>query len=76
MVLFLKNQLAWAQEKQIHWANQHCQPHPSYKIGDMIYVNAKHFANERNSKSLSMKNAEPWRIVKNINNKVYKLEIS
>ena len=41
----------------------------------MVYVDAKHFASEWDSKLLSMKNAGPWKIVKNIDNKAYKLEI-
>ena len=56
-VQFLQNQLVWAQEKQAHWANQNYQLHPEYKVGDMVYVDARHFASEKNSKSLSMKNA-------------------
>ena len=41
----------------------------------MVYVDARHFAGKRDSKSLSMKNAGPWKIVRNIANKAYKLEI-
>ena len=41
----------------------------------MVYVDAKHFASKRDSKLLSMKNIELWKIVRNINNKAYKLEI-
>ena len=41
----------------------------------MIYVNARHFASERDSKSLSMKNVGPWKIVCNIANKAYELDI-
>ena len=41
----------------------------------MVYVDARHFARQ-NSKSLSMKNAGPWKIVCNIDNKAYKLDIS
>ena len=58
MVQFLRDQLVWAQEEQAHWANQNRQPHPEYKVGDMVYVDARHFA-EQESKSLSMKNAGP-----------------
>ena len=72
---FLQNQLTWSQQEQAHWANQNCQPHPEYKVGDIVYVNARHFASKRDSKSLSMKNAGPWKIVCNIANKAYKLEI-
>ena len=74
-VSYLQDQLTWSQQEQAHWANQNCQPHPEYKVRDMVYVDAKHFASERDSKSLSMKNAGPWKIVRNIANKAYELEI-
>ena len=74
-VQFLRDQLVWAQEEQAHWANQNCQPHPEYKVEDMIYVDARHFASERDSKLLSMKNAGPWKIVCNIANKAYEVDI-
>ena len=41
----------------------------------MVYVNAWHFTGERKSKSLSMKNAGPWKILQNIANKAYELDI-
>ena len=41
----------------------------------MVYVDARHFASKRDSKSLSMKNARPWKIVCNIDNKAYELDI-
>ena len=56
---YLQDQLTWSQQEQAHWANQNCQPHPEYKVGDMVYVDARHFASKRGSKSLSMKNAGP-----------------
>ena len=39
-------------------------------------MDTKHFASKQNSKSLNMKNTEPWKIVRAIDNKAYKLEIS
>ena len=72
---YLQDQLTWSQQEQAHWANQNCQPHPEYKVKDMVYVDARHFASKKDSKLLSMKNAEPWKIVRNIANKAYKLEI-
>ena len=75
-VRFLQDQLVWTQEEQAHWANQNCQPHPEYKVSDMVYVDARHFSTcDRESKSLSLKNAEPWKIVRNIDNKTYELDI-
>ena len=75
MASFLQDQLVWAQKKQAHWANQNCQPHPGYKVEDMVYVDARHFASKKSNKSLSMKNVRPWKILWNITNKAYKLEI-
>lgn len=40
-----------------------------------MYVDAKHFASKRDSKSLNMKNAKSWKIIWNIANKAYKLDI-
>ena len=69
---FLQDQLTWSQQEQAHWANQNRQPHPEYKVGDMVYVDARHFsASEGKSKSLSLKNAGPWKIIRNIANKAY-----
>ena len=74
-VRFLQDQLVWAQEEQAHWANQNCQPHLEYRVDDMVYVNAMHFASERDSKLLSVKNAGPWKIICTIRNKAYELDI-
>ena len=41
----------------------------------MVYVDARHFASEKSSKSLSMKNAGLWKILRNIANKAYELNI-
>ena len=41
-----------------------------------MYIDARHFASERDKKSLDLKNAGPWKIVWNIDNKAYKLKIS
>ena len=72
----LQDQLTWAQEEQAYWANKQRQPHPELNVGDMIYVDARHFsASERGSKSLSLKNAGPWKIICNIANKAYELDI-
>ena len=40
-----------------------------------MYVDAGHFVSERDKKLLDLKNARPWKIVQNINNKAYKLAI-
>ena len=73
---FLQDQLTWSQQEQAHWANENRQPHPDYKVGDMVYVDARHFASKKASKLLSMKNAGPWKVIWNIGKKAYELDIS
>ena len=72
---WLQDELAWSQEEYERHANTHRQPHPEYRVGDEVYVNARHFAAERPSKSLGYKNAGPWRITRIIDNKAYELEL-
>ena len=72
---YLKEQLTWAQDDQAKYANRERQPHPEYKIGDKVYVNAKDFKLRRASKSLSSKNVGPWKIIRIIDNKAYELDI-
>ena len=36
-----------------------------------MYMNARHFAPERDKKLLDLKNARLWEIIQNINNKAY-----
>jgi hypothetical protein len=73
--LWLQDQLAWAQEEYERYANAHRQPHPEYRVGDQVYVDARHFAAERASKSLGYKNAGPWRVTRVIDGKAYELEL-
>ena len=59
----------------MRFANKISQLYPKYKIGDKMYVDARHCASERDKKLLDLKNTELWKIVQNINNKAYKLAI-
>jgi transposase InsO family protein len=72
---FLQDQLAWAQEDYEKHANKHRSPHPEYRVGDLVYVSAKNFASEQPSRSLGMKNAGPWEIIRVINNKAYEVKL-
>lgn len=72
---YLIERITAAQDDQEKHANVNRQPHPEYKIGDMVYVNAKDFTSDRQSRSLSSKNVGPWKIIRNINNKAYELDI-
>ncbi len=72
---WLQTQIAWAQEEMEWHANRTQQPHPEYWLGDEVYVDARHFAAERPSRSLGLKNAGPWKITRVIDNKAYELDI-
>ena len=71
----LQDQLVWAQQEQTYWADQHHQPHPDLKVGNLMYMDVRHFTTGWESKSLSSKNAGPWKIIRNIANKAYKLNL-
>ena len=76
MIAFLQDQLTWSQNKQTQFANRTCQLHLEYKVRDTVYVDARHFVSEKDKKSLDLKNTELWKIVRNIDNKAYELDIS
>ena len=75
MMVFLQDQLAWSQDEQTQFANRTCQPHPEYNIRDSVYVDTRHFVSEKDKKLLDLKNTRPWKIIWNINNKAYELDI-
>lgn len=72
---WLIDHITSAQADQARHANKTRTPHPEYKIGDLVYVNSKDFTTQRQSRSLSSKNVGPWKIIRNIDNKAYELEI-
>jgi len=71
----LREHIAWAQSEYQEQADKNRQPHPQYRIGDLVYVDARHFAGERPSKSLGSKNMGPWKITRVINDKAYEVEL-
>jgi transposase InsO family protein len=72
---WLQDELTWAQEAYTRYANVHRQPHPEYRIGDLVYVDARNFSTSQPSQSLAAKARGPWPIVRVIDNKAYELEL-
>jgi hypothetical protein len=72
---FLCTELTWAQEAYTRHANRHRQPHPAYRIGDRVFVDARHFKLQRESQSLAPKNLGPWPIVRIIDHKAYEVKL-
>ena len=75
MTKWLTDNLTWAQADQARHANSSRAPHPDYKVGDWVYVNTRDFSIKKQSRSLSSKNAGPWQITRNIDNKAFELDI-
>lgn len=72
---WLGSSIVWAQDRQAQFANAHRRQHPRYSIGDKVFVDARHFANDRTSKSLGYKFIGPCRITRVIDNKAYQVEL-
>ena len=68
----LREHIVWAQSEYQEQADKNRQPH---KVGDLVYVDARHFAGERPSKSLGSKNMGPWKITRVIHDKTYEVEL-
>jgi hypothetical protein len=72
---WLKDHIAWTQESHINYANRHRQPHPEYRVGDRVYVDARHFNLQRESQKLSPRALGPWPIVRCIDSKAYEVSL-
>ena len=49
----------WVQNKQAQFANQNYKPYPEYRIGDKVYVNARHFVLEKSKNCLILRMQGP-----------------
>lgn len=72
---FLKWNLAWAQEKMKQQADSSRHPAPAFQVGDWVMLDARNIKTEKQSRGLDQKNVGPYRIVRNIDNKAYELDL-
>lgn len=72
---FLHSHIKWSQDRQSESANAHRRLHPRYIPGDLVFIDTRHFANDRTSKSLGFKRIGPCAIVRSIDNKAYEVAL-
>ena len=65
--------MAYAQEIQQKYANQHRQPAPKFKIGDKVWLNLRNIKTVRPSKKLDWKNAK-YTILEEVSPLAYRLD--
>ncbi|KAF7568084.1 hypothetical protein PtrM4_126970 [Pyrenophora tritici-repentis] len=62
VIRFMQENLRWSQNKMEHYANQHRQPAPDYRVGDKVYIDARNIPTMRPSRGLSAKNLGPYKV--------------
>lgn len=72
---FLRQELVWAQAKQVEFANRGRAVAPEFRVGDKVMLDIRNVATTRPSKSLEHKNAGPYEIVRAIDNHAYELKL-
>ena len=72
---FLRDNLAWAREKQAEYANEHRAPAPRIRVGDWVMLDARNLVTKRPSRSLDFKNRGPFRVTRAIGNTAFELDL-
>jgi hypothetical protein len=64
-----------AQQRMAKWYNAKVKDQPSFKVGDMVMIDARHFATKRPSKKLDHKKIGPVRITALIGKRAVRVEL-
>ncbi len=72
---FIQEQQIEAQKSTAYYYNRHRSSPPDYKVGDMVWVDAKNIKTVRPSKKLDMKRIGPLKIVEKISSHAYRLKL-
>ena len=70
---FAQAVIAYAQDIQQQYANQHCQPAERLRVGDRVWLNLKNIITDRLCKKLDWKNGK-YTVLKVISSHNYKLD--
>lgn len=71
----LRSEMTFAQEAYAAAANVHRTPAPSYKPGDLVWVNSKNIRTLRPRKKLDWKNLGPFKVIEPVGTHAYRLEL-
>ena len=72
---YLRSEIVWARAKQEEFANRHRHPAPEFRVGDMVFLDARYQPTRRENKSLDVKNLGPYRIIAAKDNMAYELAL-
>lgn len=72
---YLQEEMTYAQALYEDQANRRRTPAPAYKVGDLVYLDARNIKTTRPSKKLDWKNLGPYPIVQQVGTYAYKLEL-
>jgi hypothetical protein len=64
-----------AQQRMAKWYNAKVKDQPSFKVGDMVMIDARHFATKRPSKKLDHKKIGPVRITALVGKRAVRVEL-
>ena len=71
----LREQMTFAQARYEEQANKDRKPSPNYKVGDMVYVDARNMTTNRPAKKLDYKNLGPFAITRLCGPRAYQLKL-
>ena len=71
----LREQMTFSQARYEEQANKGRHPSPNYKVGDLVYVDARNMSTNRPTKKLDYKNLGPFAITKQCSPQAYRLDL-
>jgi hypothetical protein len=72
---YLTNEMRWAQAVYEDTANRRRIPAPAYKVGDLVWLDARNIQTTRPSKKLDWKNLGPFPVEKVVSPHAYRLQL-
>ena len=71
---YLREQMTFAQARYEEQANKDRKPSPDYKVGDLVYVDARNMSTNRPAKKLNYKNLGPFAVTQ-LCGRAFKLDL-
>jgi transposase InsO family protein len=72
---FAKAEIAYAQDQQREYADNHRMPAPSYLPGDKVWLNARNLRTNHPSRKLDNRRHGPFTIIKEVRKYAYQLDL-
>jgi hypothetical protein len=72
---FAKAEMAYAQDRQREYADNHRMPAPSYLPGDKVWLNARNLRTNHPSRKLDNRRHGPFTVIKEVGKYAYQLDL-